>query len=79
MSQGFTSILRLQEAWGLCAHDHQVVSFSHLMGGGGGFTSVNQLGTFASDTVGLAKKFLWAFRNILQKNPNKLFGQPNII
>ena len=33
MSQGFTSsILRLQEAWGLRAHGHHVVNFFHLMG-----------------------------------------------
>ena len=27
--------------------------------------------------IELAKKFLWVFPNILQKNPNKLFNQPN--
>ena len=33
MSQGLTlSILRLQEAWGLRAHGHQVVSVFHLVG-----------------------------------------------
>ena len=33
VSQGFTlSVLRLQEAWGLCAHGHQVVNIFHLVG-----------------------------------------------
>ena len=27
--------------------------------------------------IELAKMFLWVFPNILQKNPNKLFNQPN--
>ena len=25
--------------------------------------------------MGLAKKFIWVFLNILQKNPNELFGK----
>ena len=34
MSQGVTlSVLRLQEAWGLCAHGHQVVNIFHLVQG----------------------------------------------
>ena len=28
--------------------------------------------------IGLAKKFVWVFHKTLQKNPNELFGQPNI-
>ena len=28
--------------------------------------------------IGLAKEFVWVFCNILRKNLNKLFGQPNI-
>ena len=28
--------------------------------------------------VGLAKKFIWLFRNSTWKNPNELFGQPNV-
>ena len=29
--------------------------------------------------IGLAKKFTWVFHKMLWKNPNELFGQPNII
>ena len=32
-----------------------------------------------SKNTGLAKKFIRVFQPILQKNPNKSFGQPNII
>lgn len=43
MSQELTlSIPRLQEAWRLYAHVHQVDNVFHL-GGGGSFTSVKQL------------------------------------
>ena len=28
--------------------------------------------------IGLAKKLVWVFRTMLQKNLNELFGQPNI-
>ena len=28
--------------------------------------------------IGLDKKFIWVFHNILRKNLNKLFDQPNI-
>ena len=28
-------------------------------------------------TIGLAKMFVWVFPKMLQKNPNKHFGQPN--
>ena len=28
--------------------------------------------------VGLAKKFIWLFCNSTWKNPNELFGQPNV-
>lgn len=28
--------------------------------------------------IGLGKKFVWVFHNILLKNPNKVFGQPII-
>ena len=29
-------------------------------------------------SIGLTKKFVWFFHNILQKNLNELSGQPNI-
>ena len=49
VSQGLTlSSLRLQEAWGLCAHGHQVVNVFHLVGV---LASVKQLRKCASDTV----------------------------
>ena len=48
-SQGLTlSVLRLQEAGGLCAQGHQVLNIFHLVGV---FTSVKQLRKGASDTV----------------------------
>ena len=50
VSQGFTlSVLRLQEAWELCAHGHRVVNIFHLVGEA--FTFVKQLRKCAPDTV----------------------------
>ena len=49
MSQALTlSVLRLQEAWGLCAHGPQVVNLFHLLGG---FDICKELGKCASHTV----------------------------
>ena len=51
MLQGSTvSVLRLQEAWGLCAHGQQVVNILHLLWGAG-FPSVRQLRKCASATA----------------------------
>lgn len=50
MSQRFTlSVLRLQEAWGLCAQGHQVIPLSIWWGLG--VASVKQLSKCVSDPI----------------------------
>ena len=39
---------------------------------------VTGLGGTKKQTIGLVKKFIQVFHMSLQKNPNKLLGQPNI-
>ena len=29
------------------------------------------------ESIGLAKKFIWAFHKMLREDPNELLGQPN--
>ena len=38
---------------------------------------MEQVPRLLQSNIGLAKKFVWVFHNILQKNPNELFGQPD--